>query len=118
MYNNSKELVNPTNSTLIENPYFWVFAIVAVVVLGVVLAIWITSRRKTGVNSHFRAGRRPSDIEMDSLGPGRRKEEEPEKSKNSRKFHNEFHFHFHLLFQLLHRIPKTHAHHKICARCY
>lgn len=98
IYKNDKESINSERRTLTENPYFWIFAIVAVVVLGVLLGIWITSRRKTGVNSHFRAGRRPSDIEMDSLGPGRRKDSESEKSKNSRKFRVRFDLHSNVLF--------------------
>ncbi|KAE9548533.1 hypothetical protein FO519_008258 [Halicephalobus sp. NKZ332] len=84
VYKDDKEAVNSERRTLTENPYFWIFAIVAIVVLGSVLGVWITSRRKTGINSQFRAGRRPSDIEMDSLGPGRRKiSESEEKPKNS-----------------------------------
>lgn len=62
-----------TEIRISDNTGFWIFAVVTVIVVGVIIAWFITKRNGSNKKSTERyLGRRESDIEMESFKDGTR----------------------------------------------
>ena len=71
---------------IVDHMGFWIFAMVVVIVVGLVIVWFIT--RRTGKNQldGYRAGRTPNEIELESLEEGRRKHTRHERKYRWRPF--------------------------------